>query len=77
MITERDPTPAELAKMKKDRWWSCVANALFAVTFMALGLLNMLRRNSVTPYYAYLLAAMGISYVFVFWQSVKRYKELA
>jgi hypothetical protein len=76
MITERDPTPAEYTKIKKSQWWNCVAAALFAVTFMGLGVLNVLRVKSEIPFYGYILVAFGLGYVFVFWRSFRQYKEL-
>jgi len=77
MITDREPTPAESAKIKKGQWWNCVAALLFALTFIELGILNAARRNKGLPYFGYLLMAIGLGYGFVFLRSVKRYKELA
>jgi hypothetical protein len=76
MITDRDPTPEELAKAAKSERWNCVAAALFTITFAALGIFDLVRAKSQVPSFSYALLALAIGYVFIFWRSLRRYKEL-
>ncbi len=77
MITERDPTREELAKSAKSERWNCVAAALFAITNGALGALEILRGKNQMQFFGYVLIAVAIGYIFVFWRSLRRYRELA
>ncbi len=76
MITERDPTPEELAKRAKSEKWNGVAAALFAITYGGLGVLEIVRGKGPLPYSGYALLFMGACWVVVCFGSLRRYKSV-
>src|SRR2546423_618094 len=79
MITDRDPTPEEFTKLRKSQRSNCVAAALFAITLGAIAILEIVRARSdgEMRIFGYILLAVAAGYVFVFWRSLRQYREMA
>jgi hypothetical protein len=75
-LAEPDPPHEQQAKPLESALSRCVAAAGLAVMFGAVGIWVILRHLGV-PILGYVMLALGACYMFVFFDSLRRYRKMA